>query len=84
MGARLPDRASPSLKVVPLRPDPELVNTLVRLAEQANRGELSGLAYVAMYKGREYQGNAVGRAKSFPAYALGLLAALEAHLAALL
>jgi hypothetical protein len=75
---------NPLLHVIPLKVDPELVDTLENLGEMARSGQLTGLCYVAICRGEDYHGSVLGRAKRCPAYALGLLAALKAQLLTLL
>jgi hypothetical protein len=58
----------------------ELVRELEELLQDAKAGVLHGFAYVAMHSGPEFSINAVGSAKTIPAYSLGALRALEDYL----
>lgn len=62
--------------------DTELaLEDLVRLARER---QLIGMAYVAMYVGREYRVGAVGAARTSPTYTRGMVRALDEELGRLI
>jgi hypothetical protein len=65
------------LKIVTPVEDKATVEALTKLLEQAQKGAVVGLAYIALHQGAAYSGDVIGRAKSFPIYTLGLVRALE-------
>ena len=65
------------LKIVQPAVEQATVEALRKLQQQAEQGAIVGLVYVALYRGGDYQGDAVGRARRFPLYCLGLIRALE-------
>jgi hypothetical protein len=80
---------APVLKLVPApsKPKPEdnprskeCFDELVRLMGQAFKGELIGIAFVAMYSEQEgggYAVNAIGEAGACPTFARGCVKALD-------
>lgn len=57
------------------------VEKLTDLLDQARRGDIVGIAYVALGRGTDYTGDVVGRARSHPIFMLGTARALD-HLVA--
>lgn len=67
------------VSLVDRRASKEVVETLLQLLAEARRGEIPGLAYVAMHYG-DYSADAVGTAKTSRIYTLGVLRRLEHRL----
>lgn len=65
------------LKLIKPRVDAETVETLQGLLREAEAGRIVGLAYVALCRQNQYQGDLVGTAKTSPLLARGLCRALE-------
>lgn len=86
--ARAQRRLAPS-NVVPLRlvadsagtPDRETIDCLLQLLFAAQRGEVTGLAYVAMHEGRRYTIHTSGQARRNPTFTIGTLSVLASDLA---
>jgi hypothetical protein len=57
--------------------DDDTVQRLRSLLEQAEAGELVGLAWVAMYRGRDYTVNTCGAMHKNPTFCRGAIAALS-------
>jgi hypothetical protein len=57
--------------------DAETVETLQGLLKEAQAGRIVGMAYVALLRQNQYQGDLVGTAKTTPLLARGLCRALE-------
>lgn len=55
----------------------DTIKALQSLLAEAESGQLIGLAYVAMYKRREYTASATGEARRNPTFTRGMLAALD-------
>jgi hypothetical protein len=55
----------------------DTILTLDDLLRQARAGELIGVAFVALYKQREYVASATGEARRNPTFTRGMLAALD-------
>lgn len=55
----------------------DTVKALEGLLAEAKKGELIGMAYVAMYRRREYTACATGEARRNPTFTRGMLAALD-------
>lgn len=55
----------------------DTAKTLQNLLDEAQRGELIGMAFVAMYRRREYAANATGEARRNPTFARGMVQALN-------
>jgi len=58
----------------------DTVECLEQLLDEARRGRIIGMAYVAMLKRREYIVNTAGEAHRNPTFARGMLAALDDQL----
>lgn len=58
----------------------DTIEALEQLLDEAKRGRVIGLAYVAMYKRREYVTDAAGEAYRNPTFSRGMVAALDDHL----
>lgn len=73
-------------KLSALKPksDPEIVRALQLLLAQAEAGQVTGIAYVALRPGHEYSGDIVGYGLHHPLMALGLARALEDKVSTLL
>lgn len=56
------------------------VATLAQLLTQATRGEVIGLAFVAVHKGMDYSTGVVGAAYSHPTFSRGAVAMLDDEL----
>lgn len=69
------------LQVVPPSVDRGTVEFLEDLLEMARRGELIGVAAVAMLKKREFITNATGETSRNPVFARGMLRVLDDQLA---
>lgn len=54
------------------RGDEDTVAALRLLLALAEKGEIVGVAYVALHKGSSYSGDVTGAARDRPIYALGL------------
>jgi hypothetical protein len=71
---------APVLTLVPNTPCMDTVEHLQELLTEALRGELVGLAYAALYRGRKYRVEAAGGAYSNPTFAAGMAASLRDRL----
>lgn len=58
----------------------DTVKALKELLEDAERGEVIGLAFAVMYKGRDYIVDTAGEAHRSPTFARGMVQALDDHL----
>lgn len=58
----------------------DTVEALEQLLDEARRGRLIGVTYVAMYKRREFVTNATGEAHRNPVFARGMISFLDDHL----
>jgi hypothetical protein len=58
----------------------DTVEALKSLLEEAERGEMIGFAFAAMYKGRDFTVNTAGEAHRSPTFARGMVQALDDHL----
>ncbi len=56
---------------------PDTVQVLERMLAEAKDGELLGIAYVAMYRRRQYTAGAAGECRRNPTFTRGMLAALN-------
>lgn len=65
------------LQLVPQRPDPQVLETLYHLVEEAKAGRITGLAYITLEHGDRYTADVVGRARRSPLLTLGITKALE-------
>lgn len=61
-------------------PEQETIDVLIRLLDDARSGEVRGLAFSALRKGREYGLRTTGLANDDPTWALGTLIVLGAEL----
>lgn len=75
------DEARPPFRLVKRHPSPDTVATLETLLAAAKSGNLIGLAFVAMYAGREYEASTVGEARRNPTFTRGMIRALDDTLA---
>lgn len=57
--------------------DSETVAALEKLVEEAKRGRVVGIAYIALRCGRDYSGDVVGRAEDHPLLTRGIAQALS-------
>lgn len=58
----------------------DTIEALRVLLKDAERGEIIGVAFAVMYKGRDYIVNAAGEAYRSPTFARGMVKALDDHL----
>lgn len=58
----------------------DTVEALRTLLQEAERGEVIGVAMAVMYKGRDYITTSVGEAYRSPTFARGMVQALDDHL----
>lgn len=58
----------------------DTIAALKELLAHAKAGQIIGLAFVAMYKGRRYITNTAGEAKRNPTFTRGMVAALDDQL----
>ncbi len=58
----------------------DTVEALTVLLERAKRGELQGVAYVAMYRGRQYTAGVTGECRRNPTFTRGMVAGLDDEL----
>lgn len=63
--------------------DQECVDCLADLAAAAKAGEVTGIAYAVMYKGRHFITSAAGELRRNPTFARGAVAALDDELKAM-
>ncbi|MGL4575987.1 MAG: hypothetical protein ACRCV9_14475 [Burkholderiaceae bacterium] len=70
--------------LTPPHVDGTLIETLEELLAEARQGNLIGLAYSAMYRGRTYAVNAVGLARNSPVFSRGTVTVLDDHLRAII
>lgn len=68
-------------RLVPDHISDDTVLALEQLLEHAKRGQLIGLAFVGMYRRREYIVNVTGEAKRSPTFTRGMLMALDDKMA---
>lgn len=68
-------------KLVPAKISGDTVESLQELLKDAIAGRVIGIAFVAMYKEREYTVDAAGEAKENPTFTRGMLLALDDSLA---
>lgn len=55
----------------------DTVKTLEHLLAEAKKGNMIGMAFVAMYQRREYTAHAAGEARRNPTFTRGMLASLD-------
>lgn len=70
----------PPFRLVPDALSHDTVELLEQLLDEARRGRILGMAFVAMYKRREFIANTAGEAYRNPVFARGMVAALDDHL----
>lgn len=58
----------------------DTIEALEQLLDEAKRGRIIGMAFVTMYKRREFATLATGEAYRNPVFARGMVAALDDHL----
>lgn len=58
----------------------DTVGALRELLASAEKGEIIGVAYAVMYKGRDYIVNTAGEAYRSPTFTRGMVQALDDHL----
>ncbi|SEN72147.1 hypothetical protein SAMN05216404_106187 [Nitrosospira multiformis] len=58
----------------------DTIEALRALLKDAEKGEVIGLAFAVMYKGRDYIVNTAGEAHRSPTFARGMVQALDDHL----
>jgi hypothetical protein len=58
----------------------DTVEALRDLLTSAERGEIIGIAFAVMYKGRDYIVNTAGEAHRSPTFTRGMVQALDDHL----
>lgn len=72
-----------NLSLVPETISRDTIELLEQLLDDAKRGRVLGVVFVAMYKRREFVGDATGEAYRNPVFARGMVAALDDYLAEL-
>lgn len=72
--------SKPILQLVPKGVSDDTKEALKFLTEDADRGDLIGIAFAAMYRNREYFVSAAGEAYRNPTFALGMVEMLSAGL----
>lgn len=70
-------------QLVPARMSEDTVEALEALLHRARSGQLIGLAYVVMYKGRTYTAGAAGECRRNPTFTRGMVAHLNDALGSL-
>lgn len=68
-------------RLVPAEISHETVAALDELLDQARRGEVIGIAYAVMCKGRDYFVDTAGEAHRSPTFALGMVQVLNLEVA---
>jgi hypothetical protein len=58
----------------------DTIEALKALLRDAEKGEIIGLAFAVMYKGRDYIVNTAGEAHRSPTFTRGMVPALDDHL----
>lgn len=64
-------------QLVPARMSEDTIEVLEVLLHRARRGQLIGIAYVVMYKGRTYTAGAAGECRRNPTFTRGMVAHLN-------
>lgn len=72
-----------NLSLVPETISHDTIELLEQLLDDAKRGRVLGVAFVAMRKRREFIGDVTGEAYRNPVFARGMIAALDDYLAEL-
>ena len=70
-------KANPQLNLVGDNPSADTIEVLTELLELARSGALTGVAFVAMYKGRQIQTGTAGESSRNPVFTLGALRVME-------
>lgn len=70
-------RVRPPFRLVESKASEDTIIALEQLLQAAQSGKLIGLAFVAMYAGREYMAVTVGEARRNPTFTRGMLRALD-------
>jgi len=70
----------PPFRLVPDDISADVVECLEQLHTHAAQGQIYGVAFVVMYKGRRYIANSAGECARNPTFTRGLVAALDDHL----
>lgn len=70
----------PPFRLVPDDLSTDTIACLQQLLSMAENGEIHGLAFVALVKGRRFIRNSAGECDRNPLYTRGLVAALDDHL----
>lgn len=73
--------ARPPFRLVERQASADTVAALESLLREARSGNLIGMAFIAMYAGREYEANTVGEARRNPTFTRGMIRALDDALA---
>jgi hypothetical protein len=71
----------PPYRLVPDAVSGDTVKALQQLLAEAKKGQVIGVAFVAMYKQRQFIANAAGEAKRSPVFTRGMVACLDDVLA---
>lgn len=71
-------------QLVPNRLSDDTVEALRVLLNRAKRGELIGVAYCVMYKGRKYTAGVTGECLNNPTFTRGMLCSLDDSLCELI
>lgn len=66
-----------ALELVAAEPSRDTVEALEHLLRQAQKGQLTGLAFVALYRGRHVEASATGEVIRNPIFARGMLRVLD-------
>lgn len=69
-------------RLVPDEISPDTIVALEELLAHARKGQLIGIAFVGMYRRREYICNTTGEARRSPTFTRGMLKALDDKLGA--
>lgn len=70
----------PPFRLVPDTLSTDTIECLRQLVRAAERGEIHGVAFVAMVSGRRFIRNAAGECDRNPLFTRGMVAALDDHL----
>jgi hypothetical protein len=76
-------RKPPLLTAVSPKVSTETVQAMRRKVAESERGDLIGIAFVALYSGHEYEVEVVGETRLAPTFTRGMLCLLDDQLAAL-
>lgn len=67
-------------RLIGVEPSQDTTEALIKMAADAGRGELIGIAYVAMYRGREYYIGFTGECARNTTWTRGMVADLHDEL----